>query len=79
MHIRLPKPRLRNRRGRPDAECGRGDNSQTDDTHSTHPGGAISGGGGYISAGIIARDLGLELWWKAWDAAGALGAVPAAA
>ena len=46
---------------------------------ATHPGGAISGGGGYISAGIIARDLGLELWWKAWDAAGALGAAPAAA
>jgi hypothetical protein len=46
---------------------------------ATHPGGAISGGGGYISAGIIARDLGLELWWKAWDAAVALGAVPAAA
>ena len=52
MHIRLPNPRLRNRRGRPDAECGRGDNSQTDDTaldcpfvpcesaltsHRTHP------------------------------------------
>jgi len=46
---------------------------------ATHPGGAISGGGGYISAGVIARDLGLELWWKPWDAAGALGAVPAAA
>ena len=25
-----------------------------------HPGGAISGGAGYISAGIIARDLGAE-------------------
>lgn len=46
---------------------------------ATHPGGAISGGGGYISAGIIARDLGLKLWWKPWDAAEALGAVPAAA
>ena len=27
---------------------------------ATHPGGAISGGGGYISAGVIARELGLE-------------------
>ena len=46
---------------------------------AAHPGGAISGGGGYISAGIIARDLGLKPWWKPWDAAVALGAVPAAA
>jgi phytoene dehydrogenase-like protein len=44
-----------------------------------HPGGAISGGAGYISAGLIARDLGLKLWWKPWDAADALGAVPQAA
>lgn len=29
-----------------------------------HPGGAISGGAGYISAGLIARDLGIEPWWK---------------
>jgi phytoene dehydrogenase-like protein len=41
----------------------------------THPGGAISGGGGYISAGLIARDLGLKLWWKPWSAAEALSAV----
>ena len=40
-----------------------------------HPGGAISGGAGYISAGIIARDLGLKLWWKPWDAGEALGAI----
>jgi phytoene dehydrogenase-like protein len=40
----------------------------------THPGGAISGGGGYISAGIIARDLGLTPWWKPWSAAEALSA-----
>ena len=33
-----------------------------------HPGGANLGGAGYISAGIIARDLGLKLWWKPWDA-----------
>jgi phytoene dehydrogenase-like protein len=46
---------------------------------ATHPGGAISGGGGYISAGIIARDLGLKLWWKPWDAGEALRALPQAA
>src|SRR4051812_27620162 len=40
-----------------------------------HPGGAISGGAGYISAGIIARDLGLKLWWKPWDAGEALRAI----
>ena len=39
---------------------------------AAHPGGAISGGSGYISAGIIARDLGLKLWWKPWDAGEAL-------
>jgi phytoene dehydrogenase-like protein len=43
---------------------------------ATHPGGAISGGGGYISAGIIARDLGLRPWWKPWDAGEALRKVP---
>jgi phytoene dehydrogenase-like protein len=41
-----------------------------------HPGGAISGGAGYITAGIIARDLGLKLWWKPWDARAALEAMP---
>jgi phytoene dehydrogenase-like protein len=46
---------------------------------AAHPGGAISGGPGYISAGIIARELGLELWWKPWDAREALAAVPQAA
>jgi phytoene dehydrogenase-like protein len=46
---------------------------------AAHPGGAISGGSGYISAGIIARDLGLKLWWKPWDAGEALAAVPATA
>ena len=44
-----------------------------------HPGGAISGGAGYITAGIIARDLGLKLWWKPWSAREALEAMPAAA
>ena len=42
---------------------------------ATHPGGAISGGGGYISAGIIARDLGLKPWWTPWDARQALDKV----
>jgi phytoene dehydrogenase-like protein len=46
---------------------------------AAHPGGAISGGSGYISAGIIARDLGLKPWWQPWDAREALGAVADAA
>ncbi len=46
---------------------------------AAHPGGAISGGAGYISAGIIARELGLKLWWKPWDAREALSKVPAVA
>ena len=33
-----------------------------------HPGGAISGGAGYIAAGLIARDLGIKTWWQPWDA-----------
>ena len=37
-----------------------------------HPGGAISGGAGYIGAGLIARDLGLKPWWTPWDARSAL-------
>ena len=44
-----------------------------------HPGGAISGGAGYITAGIIARDLGLKTWWTPWSAREALEAVPRAA
>ena len=40
-----------------------------------HPGGAISGGAGYITAGIIARDLGAKMWWRPVDAAAALGAL----
>jgi phytoene dehydrogenase-like protein len=39
---------------------------------AAHPGGAISGGAGYISASIIARDLGLKPWWTPWDAREAL-------
>lgn len=34
----------------------------------THPNGAITGGGGYISASVIARDLGLPTWWQPLDA-----------
>ena len=41
-----------------------------------HPGGAISGGAGYISAGVIARDLGIKPWWTPWDARAALEAIP---
>jgi phytoene dehydrogenase-like protein len=37
-----------------------------------HPGGAISGGAGYIAAGLIARDLGVKPWWQPWDAREAL-------
>jgi phytoene dehydrogenase-like protein len=37
-----------------------------------HPGGAISGGSGYITAAIIARDLGIKPWWRPWSAAEAL-------
>jgi phytoene dehydrogenase-like protein len=44
-----------------------------------HPGGAISGGSGYITAGIIARDLGVKLWWTPANASDALGALAAAA
>jgi phytoene dehydrogenase-like protein len=44
-----------------------------------HPGGAISGGSGYITAAIIARDLGLNLWWRPWSAAEALSTMTAAA
>jgi len=39
---------------------------------AAHPGGAISGGSGYISAGIIAEDIGLKPWWTPWDARRAL-------
>jgi len=46
---------------------------------AAHPGGAISGGAGYISAGIIARDLGLKLWWTPWDGRAALASIREAA
>jgi phytoene dehydrogenase-like protein len=41
-----------------------------------HPGGAISGGSGYISAGLIAQDLGIRPWWTPCDARAALEALP---
>src|SRR3984957_20271755 len=45
---------------------------------AAHPGGAISGGPGYIVAGIIARDLGAKTWWQPWDARAALEAASVA-
>ena len=39
---------------------------------AAHPGGAISGGSGYITAAIVARDLGLKPWWRPRDARSAL-------
>lgn len=37
-----------------------------------HPGGAVSGGPSYIAAGLIARDLGVRMWWTPQDARAAL-------
>lgn len=34
---------------------------------AAHPGGAISGGAGYITSRIIAEDLGVEPWWEPLD------------
>jgi phytoene dehydrogenase-like protein len=42
---------------------------------ATHPNGAITGGAGYIAAGIIASDLGLPAWWTPVDAARELEAL----
>lgn len=42
---------------------------------ATHPGGAISGGAGYICAGLIAEELGLKKWWQTEDLRARLGAV----
>jgi phytoene dehydrogenase-like protein len=41
----------------------------------THPSGGISGGAGYIAAGIIAQEIGAKLWWEPLDAATELGAL----
>jgi phytoene dehydrogenase-like protein len=46
---------------------------------AAHPGGAISGGSGYISAGIIARDLGIAPWWTPRNAREALSELRQAA
>jgi phytoene dehydrogenase-like protein len=46
---------------------------------SGHPGGAISGGAGYITAGIIAHDLGIRTWWRPWSARVALSSISQAA
>jgi phytoene dehydrogenase-like protein len=43
---------------------------------AAHPGGAISGGAGYITAGVIANDLGLVPWWEPWNARSALELLP---
>ena len=40
-----------------------------------HPGGAISGGAGYITAGMIAGDLGITPWWTPENARKDLGAL----
>jgi len=42
---------------------------------ATHPGGAISGGGGYISSKVIAEDLGITPWWTPVDARRSLEAL----
>jgi phytoene dehydrogenase-like protein len=42
---------------------------------AAHPNGAITGGAGYIAAGLIARDLGAPLWWTPLDARAELGAL----
>ena len=43
---------------------------------ASHPGGGISGGAGYITAGIIANDLGLKPWWTPVNARQALERLP---
>lgn len=42
---------------------------------AAHPGGAISGGAGYIGAGVIADDIGLTPWWRRDDLRARLRAV----
>jgi phytoene dehydrogenase-like protein len=42
---------------------------------ATHPNGGISGGAGYVAAGIIARETGTDLWWESLDAERVLGAL----
>ncbi|HVX21693.1 MAG TPA: NAD(P)/FAD-dependent oxidoreductase [Acidimicrobiales bacterium] len=35
---------------------------------ATHPNGAVTGGAGYVVAGLIAGDLGVRPWWRPVDA-----------
>jgi phytoene dehydrogenase-like protein len=44
----------------------------------THPGGAISGGAGYIASRIVAEDLGLKPWWDPVDVRASLQAIASA-
>lgn len=43
---------------------------------ASHPNGAITGGAGYISAGLIAADLGIDPWWQPLDARTELARLP---
>jgi phytoene dehydrogenase-like protein len=43
---------------------------------ATHPNGGITGGGGYIAAGLIAQDLGVKTWWTPANAETALADLP---
>ena len=43
---------------------------------AAHPGGAVSGGAGYIAAGLIADDIGLKPWWQRADLRAQLAGVP---
>jgi len=42
---------------------------------SQHPGGSFTGNPGFNAAGVIADDLGLQVWWPRRDAATVLGAL----
>jgi phytoene dehydrogenase-like protein len=42
---------------------------------ATHPNGGISGGAGYIAAGVVAKDVGARLWWEPLDAERVLSAL----
>jgi len=42
---------------------------------SNHPGGSVNGLGGYNAAGVVAADLGLDLWWRPVHARDALSSL----
>jgi phytoene dehydrogenase-like protein len=42
---------------------------------STHPGGAINGGAGYIGAKVILQELGIDPWWNPVNARDALASL----